>query len=65
MTSQKDFYICANLLIKRHGKDAENHALQRSEEFAEKGEMLGAGTWLAIAQAVRELENQKAPTRLH
>lgn len=53
------------MLIKKHGKNAEDYALMRSQEFAERDEMLGAGTWLAIAQAVRELENEKAPATLH
>jgi hypothetical protein len=59
MVSQKDIYTSAQLLIKQHGKKAEDVATRRMEELMDKDDAKGAGVWLAIASAITDLQNLK------
>ncbi|NKB44799.1 MAG: hypothetical protein GKS03_11035 [Alphaproteobacteria bacterium] len=65
MTSEKDIYRSAKLLIDQHGEDATTHASMRADELLEAGDIDGERVWLRILDAVRELQNLEPAGRLH
>ena len=48
--------ICrsANLLVKRHGEDAPNHAAKRADAMLEKGNLDGYAVWKRILRAAEQ-----------
>ncbi len=62
MISDKDIYITANQLIKEHGDEAEQHAQQRMYELMDADDAKGAGVWLSVGQAIRNLQSQLGGT---
>ncbi len=56
MIPDLDIYRSANLLVKRHGEDAPNHAAMRADAMLEKGDLDGYGVWKRILRAVGELQ---------
>ena len=60
MTSDLDIYRTANLLIERHGRDAQIEAAMRADELLDKGDMDGFAVWKRILKAVEELEATEA-----
>jgi hypothetical protein len=65
MTSQKDIYISAQLLIKQHGDKAEAVAEQRMHEMMEKDDAKGASVWLSISCAIDDLRATEQKGKLH
>lgn len=65
MVSQKDIYISAQLLIKEHGKKAEEVAEQRMHELLGKDDPKGAGAWLSIMGAINDLNTVAVEGKLH
>ena len=65
MVDQKDFYRSAELLIKRHGADAEKLALDRVKKFMAKEDVAAASVWLMIAQAISFLKMQGHSGTIH
>jgi hypothetical protein len=65
MTSQKDVYIPAQLVIQQHGKKAEDYALAMMQKYIKKADPQGAGVWLSIASAIDNLNQRKAQKNLH
>ena len=65
MTSPKDIYISAQLLIKQHGDKAEVVAEQRMHEMIEKDDVKGASVWLSIGLAIDDLRATKQQGKLH
>lgn len=60
MTSQKDIYTTANLLLKRHGlKGAADHCLDRAEELTAAGDTQGAYVWGQVRAALLDLSDVK------
>ena len=53
---KKDMYRAAHHLIKQHGKNAEDFALNTMQQFMDLEAVDAAGVWLCIAQAVAELQ---------
>ena len=60
MIPDLDIWRAANLLIQRHGEDAEIVAAQRADQMLERGDPESERVSLRIRQAVSEL--QATPT---
>jgi len=56
VTSGLDLWRAAQLMVKRHGEDAEIQAGMRADELLAKGDVDGAATWRAIIRAIEELQ---------
>ena len=54
-TVELDIWRAANLLLRRHGKDAAIVAAQRAKECMAVGDAHGLDTWKRIAEALLEL----------
>jgi hypothetical protein len=65
MTSYRDIYATARLLIKQHGDDAETYASEQMHAFMEKDDAKGASVWLAICSAIDDLQNISRQGKLH
>jgi len=50
-----DAYRCAKLLLDRHGRDAELHAVMRADELEAAGDAAGRRAWMRILAALDEL----------
>jgi hypothetical protein len=50
-----DIWRAANLLLKRHGADAEVAAAMRADELLAGGDIEGCAVWKRILAAVTEL----------
>jgi hypothetical protein len=61
MISDLDIWRAANLLIRKHGSEAEVEAVRRSELMLEPGDPDGQILWKRIRRAIVEL--QARPTR--
>jgi hypothetical protein len=55
MTTDRDIYRSAKLLIDQYGDGASLHAANRADEMLDKGDLDGQGTWLRIYAAVTEM----------
>jgi hypothetical protein len=55
---QTDIYLCAVLLIKRHGEDAVIEAVMKADAMLERGDLDGAKLWKAIVRAIDELQRE-------
>jgi hypothetical protein len=55
MVSQKDIFLSAQVLIKKHGQSAETIAQQKMREMLDNDDVKGAGVWLAISSAIEDL----------
>ncbi len=55
MTSDLDIFRSAQLLVKRHGKDAPIHAAMKADAMLEAGDLDGLAVWKRILRAVEEL----------
>jgi hypothetical protein len=56
MISDRDIWRAANLLIRKHGADAEIVAARRADEMIERGDLDGQLVWLRITRAIVELQ---------
>ncbi len=56
MIPNLDIYRSANVLGKRHGKDAPVEAAMRADAMLEKGGLDGYAVWRRILRAVEELQ---------
>lgn len=52
MTEDLDIWRAANLLMRRHGRDAAIVAAQRADELMAAGDILGQATWKRIARTI-------------
>ena len=55
MIADLDIYRSAQVLVKRHGKDAPIQAAMRADAMLEKGDLEGCAAWRRILRAVEEL----------
>jgi hypothetical protein len=62
MISTLDTYRAANLLIRRHGADAELIAAQRADLMLERGDREGQVVWMRIRRAIGELQAPRQGT---
>jgi hypothetical protein len=58
-TVELDIWRAANLLLRRHGKDAAFVAAQRAKECMAVGDVEGLDIWKRIAEALLELLKDK------
>jgi len=67
MTSDRDIYASANLLIKQHGKDAAIFATMQANACGVRDDHAGKATWVRIIRAIEELKKAppKNPSALH
>ena len=56
-----DIYRAANLLIKQHGEEAAMFAAQQADACLEKGNLDGKVVWLAVIEAIKELQDASPP----
>jgi hypothetical protein len=56
MISDRDIWRAANLLIRKHGADAEIVAARRADEMLERGDRGGQMVWVRIMRAIVELQ---------
>ena len=61
MVEEIDIYRAANLLIKQHGDEAAIHVAQQADACLEKGDLDGKVVWLAVIQAIKELQDTTPP----
>jgi hypothetical protein len=55
MIDNLDILRAANLLLKRHGDNAELAAAQRADEMLNRGDVEGYAVWRRIVSAVADL----------
>ncbi len=56
MTPDIDIWRSAQLLVKRHSKDAPIHAAMKADAMLEAGDLDGLATWKRILKAIEELQ---------
>ncbi len=56
MIPDLDIFRSANLLVKRHGKDAPFHAAMRADAMLEAGDLGGGVVWKRILRVIEELK---------
>ncbi len=61
MTSDPDIYRTANLMIKRHGTQAQIEAALRADKLLEDGDLEGLATWRKVIKAIQELQRERRP----
>lgn len=62
MTSEKDIYLSAQVLIDHYGDEAEDHVEEKLYSLMDKDDIKAASVWLGIAHAMdtlRERNKQK------
>lgn len=57
--------MSAILLIKQHGKNAEDIAMEKMQRFVEQDDLKGASEWLLIMNAINDLTIRKQQKNLH
>ncbi len=61
MIEDPDIYRAADLLIHKHGEDAQIRAAQRADEMLDDGDLDGLVIWKRILAAVKELLTKERP----
>ena len=61
MVDEIDIYRSANLLIKQHGDEAAIFAARQADACLEKGDLDGKVVWLAVIEAIKELQDASPP----
>ena len=56
MIPDLDIFRSANILVRRHGRDAPIHAAMRADAMLDKGDLNGYAVWKRILRAVEELQ---------
>jgi hypothetical protein len=59
MTTERDIYASANVLITKHGVDALKVAQERLEEFEAQRDVAGADVWWRILNAIEVLRQPR------
>ena len=59
MTDELDIYRSAKVLIDQHGEHAVIEAAMRADELLDLGDLDGQRVWMAIRDAVRELQRER------
>ncbi len=54
--SDREVWTAANLLIERHGADAEIEAARRADLMLDRGDIDGQLVWLRIKRAIETLQ---------
>ena len=61
MTSDRDIYRTARLIIDRHGDEAGLYAAGHADQLLEAGDIAGAIVWRRIGAAIEELRRARRP----
>jgi hypothetical protein len=61
----RDIWLTANLMLKRHGADAEIQAAMKADEMTSRGDLAGWNVWRRVLTAVRELTNTAATSAVN
>jgi hypothetical protein len=61
MTSDRDIYRTAKLIIDRHGDEAGLYAAGRADQLLEACDIAGATVWRRIVAAIEELGRARRP----
>jgi hypothetical protein len=56
MIPDRDIWRAANLLLRKHGVDAEVVATRRADEMLERGDRDGQLVWIRIRRAIADLQ---------
>ncbi len=59
MPNDLDILRSAKLLIDQHGEHASLEAAMRADELLDQGDLDGQRVWMAIRNAVRELQRER------
>jgi len=65
MPTPIDIYRSAHILIKQHGDNAEERALETMRKFMDAEDVAGASVWLTIAQAINKLQQETPNGTVH
>ena len=65
MTSDRDIFTTAKLLIQQHGDTAWFEAAQRADTMLDKGDIEGAATWKRVLAAIRKLQDAEPGEIIH
>jgi hypothetical protein len=63
--SEIDIYRSANLLIGKHGDDAEMAAAMKADNMLAAGDIDSQRVWLRIMNAIQQLQDTIKPERLN
>jgi hypothetical protein len=61
MSSDRDIYRAARLIIDGHGDEATLYASGRADQLLEAGDIAGATVWRRIVTAIEELRRARRP----
>ncbi len=64
MTPDLDIYRVANVLVKRHGKDAPIHAAMRADAILEAGDLDGYAVWKRVVKEVEQFQREEPASQL-
>jgi hypothetical protein len=59
MTTDRDIWTTAKLVIREHGDQAWLNASQRSDKLLATGDVEGARTWRRVLAAIEQLQSSK------
>ena len=65
MTSDRDIFRSANLLVKDHGQDAPIEAAMRVDAMLERADLDGYAVWKRILRAVGVLQDTEPGGKVH
>jgi hypothetical protein len=65
MVIKRDIYASAKLLIKQHRSKAEDVVTEKMLQLMEHDDVKGALVWLAILNAINDLEIREQQKHLH
>ena len=67
MTCDPDVWLCAHLLLRRYGADAEQECSARVSRMIASGDETGAAVWQRVLDAVRDVTraDRRAGEALH
>ncbi len=63
MVSDLDIFRSAQILVKRHGRDAPIHAAMRADAMLDKADLDGCAVWKRVLRVVEELQRAEPRPR--
>jgi hypothetical protein len=65
MLTPKDIYRTAKLLMEQHSENAVPEASMKADAMLENGDLDGQAVWVAVAKAIKELQNDQPSSTVH
>lgn len=59
MTTERDIWASARMMVTRHGEDAATEAAMKADKFGLVGDLAGQRTWLRVLRAIEWLQDQR------